>query len=241
MKGAVIMNRFGLTDKGFARAQNQDSFTTVEKDGALLIVVCDGIGGHKAGDVASRLACQKMAEHFKENYEDNPEVWFLQALADVNRMVYDKARESEDYRGMGTTMVAALMRQDDVTVLNVGDSRCYYLEKGRNLVQVTNDHSLVNELIREGMDPTKAMALGHHVITRAIGITPQITPDIFHLTERFRYLLVCTDGLYNYVNEDDIIRTLASRTTIDSKCQRLIDLANLVGGYDNITAVIAER
>ncbi|MBQ4253143.1 MAG: Stp1/IreP family PP2C-type Ser/Thr phosphatase [Erysipelotrichaceae bacterium] len=235
------MNKYGISDKGLARAQNQDSFIIREGKGALLAIVCDGIGGHRAGDVASRLACQGMVLHFDKYFANNPEEWFCQSLKAVNRFIYEKAIENSELKGMGTTMVAALIMDGETWIMNVGDSRCYEYTEKKGLVQLTEDHSLVNELIKnEGMDPQKAYEIGKHVITRAVGIWLGVEPDIFRIDNDYQWLLLCSDGLYNYVPLGDIADTLANGEEMADKAQRLVDFANVAGGYDNITAVMVE-
>ena len=237
------MNSFGQTDKGYARVMNQDYYLIAEKNNATLAVVCDGIGGHQAGDVASRLACETLQIYFDDHYENNPE-WFLkQALKRVNKVVYDKAQSDDAYKGMGTTMVCSIMTDKGLYVLNVGDSRAYVLTDKNQLVQLTEDHSLVNDLVKkEGMDEEKARELGQHVITKAIGIWPVTDGDIFEVTDSFKCLLLCSDGLHNYVPSFVINEILADeQLSGHEKCKKLVDKANEVGGFDNTTVVIVER
>jgi protein phosphatase len=235
------MEIYGQTDKGITRSQNQDSYAIVEQDDAAFLVVCDGIGGHQAGDVASRLACDFMVDFFRRQFDMNAVAWYNQAVRKVNTLVYEKANSDPAYLGMGTTLVSAIVLPDIVYLLNVGDSRAYYLTTADRLLQITEDHSLVNELVTEGMDEAKARAMGQHVITRAIGIWPQVEGDIFELTDPWKYLLLCSDGLYNYADDASLVSILTSDQPLPAKIRQMIDKANLSGGYDNITAVAVRR
>ena len=142
---------------------------------------------------------------------------------------------------MGTTVVAAIKNRDYAYVLNVGDSRCYILTEDNKFTQITEDHSLINELMKkDGISYEQAKAMGSHVITRAVGVWENMEGDIFPVRTRFRYMVLCSDGLSNYVSEEDIVEVLNSELSIAQKCQKLVDKANDAGGYDNITLVIIE-
>lgn len=230
----------GLTDTGKTRLQNQDCFAIAEENGIVLMVVADGIGGHKAGDIASKLACNLMVTYFKNNYDSNPERWFRQSLKKANKIIHDEAQSSENLRGMGTTIVAALIFDGEVWILNVGDSRAYFQTVADDLVQITEDHSLVNDLIiHEGMSPEQAKTLGKHIITRAVGIWPTVEGDVYQMTEQYKALLLCSDGLHNYVSGETVREILRQDCSVAEKCQKLIDAANEAGGFDNVTAVLA--
>ncbi|MBQ3385192.1 MAG: Stp1/IreP family PP2C-type Ser/Thr phosphatase [Erysipelotrichaceae bacterium] len=238
------MRYYGLTDRGLTRPQNQDSFRIVQQDDTVLAIVCDGIGGHQAGDIASRMACDTMVRCFRRQYDKNPEIWYTHSLEKVNKVVYELAKSEPKYKGMGTTMVAALVDNSGKTfLLNIGDSRAYLIDKNWNISQLTEDHSLVNELIkRDGMSEDKAMEIGRHVITKAIGIWPVIEGDIYELDEDFNYLMLCSDGLHNYVEGNRIVEVLQDKeTTGRQKCEKLVELANEAGGYDNITVILVEK
>ena len=238
------MKYFGMTDKGVSRAQNQDSFKIVQHNDSVLAVVCDGIGGHQAGDVASRLACDTLVKCFRRSYENNAERWYNRSLEKVNRVVFELANKEPRYKGMGPTMVSAVVGPDNkIYLLNVGDSRAYLLTKNDELEQITEDHSLFNQLVKkEGIAEDKAREMGQHVITRAIGIWPLVEGDIYEVDEDFKYLMLCSDGLHNYVEADKIIEVLNnSELTGRQKCETLVNMANEAGGYDNITVVLAEK
>lgn len=235
------MASYGISDKGRARASNQDYYLTAEKNGAELVVVCDGIGGHRGGDVASKLACEAMVSHFRRYYNDNPEAWLKQALKRVNKLVNDKASQFPELKGMGTTMVAAVKAGEMTHVINVGDSRAYKFTREKELVQITEDHSYVHELVKyEGIPLEVAKNYGQHVITRAVGIWPVVEGDLFSVENNYKYMMLCTDGLHNYVSEENFVTVLGSRLSGENKCLKLMELANAAGGYDNITAVLIE-
>ena len=238
------MRYYGITDRGLTRAQNQDSFRIVQQDDTVLAIVCDGIGGHQAGDIASRMACDTMVRCFRRQYDKNPEIWYTNSLDKVNKVVYELARSEPKYKGMGTTMVAALVDNSGKTfLLNIGDSRAYMIDKEGVIIQLTEDHSLVNELIkRDGLAEEKAMEIGRHVITKAIGIWPVIEGDIYELDEDFSYLMLCSDGLHNYVEPQQVVEVLQDKEmTGRQKCEKLVELANRAGGFDNITVILVEK
>ena len=235
------MSNYGLTDIGKRRPQNQDSFAIASDDDVTMAIVCDGIGGHQAGDVASKTTCNVFVSYFRSHYDSNPEQWFRQALKKANNEVYTLARSSASLKGMGTTVVAAIKNRDYAYVLNVGDSRCYILTEDNKFTQITEDHSLINELMKkEGISYEQAKAMGSHVITRAVGVWENVEGDIFPVRTKFRYMVLCSDGLHNYVSEENIVEVLNSELSIAQKCQKLVDMANEAGGYDNITMVIIE-
>ena len=142
---------------------------------------------------------------------------------------------------MGTTLVAAIKTAQATYILNVGDSRCYYMDKEGKLNQITEDHSLVNELVKtEGMEPEKAEAVGRHIITKAVGIWPAVEGDIFELNDEYRYLMLCSDGLHDYVDHESIVSILHVEKNTPKKLEELVEKANEVGGYDNTTVVLVE-
>ncbi len=239
------MNSFGATDKGLRRKENQDRFKIAEKEGSVFAVVCDGIGGNKAGDVAASLTCEVIQNYYKNNYDGQDIIsWLSHAVEIVNRAVFEKSQEEEKYSGMGTTLVSSLITDDKTYVINVGDSRCYILDKNDRLVQVTNDHTVLNELVQnKGIDYQIASKfVGKNVISRAIGIIEDIEADIYQLNgEDYKMILLCSDGLHGYVEEEVIRSVLLQESTLEEKCQKLVDLANDAGGYDNVTVVLSQR
>ena len=242
-----IINAFGKTDVGLMRTINQDSiFTSIEPIGKLpnLFIVADGMGGHKAGDLASRFTVENVVR-LVESYKDyrDPVTILAKAINEVNGMLIEKSKESEDYEGMGTTLVAATIDGDVLKVANVGDSRLYLIEK--DILQITRDHSLVEDMVRMGMID-KEEAKTHYkknVITKAIGVADDrtATPDIFEIEiSDGEKLLLCSDGLTNMVEDYEIKKIVTKNERIEDAVRALIDQANENGGKDNISAILIQ-
>lgn len=242
------MQIWSLTDPGCVRTQNQDAFEIQKlKNGAMLCVVCDGMGGAKAGNVASAMAAQEFAQEVKTHYRasmgmEAVDVLLDQAVKNANFAVYDKAQSSDEFAGMGTTLVAVLIRGKQVTIVNVGDSRAYSItEKG--VYQLTTDHSLVQMMIDKGeLTPDKANTYpGKNLITRAIGTEMVVESDIFHhRAEEDECLLLCTDGLSNLVDDQELLFEVVHGEQMESTCQRLLAIAKNRGAPDNVTCVLAQ-
>ncbi len=238
------MNIAGASDRGYLRANNQDSYLIQRTFDAVLAVVCDGIGGARAGDVASSVSCRMMEDLFlkKEKFSDidDGKLWLKSAITEVNQHIVSLSRNVEDYQGMGTTMVAALFTPFGVICANVGDSRIYGIND--RLILLSDDHTLVNELVKLG----KISAEDAHrhpnrnMLTNAIGIGIQIDIDVFTRDESFDYLLLCSDGLHGYVDMADALTEILSDKKVESKVKELILLANQAGGYDNTTVILCD-
>ncbi len=239
------MNNIGASDKGLLRKSNQDSYRIVSKDNDILSVVCDGIGGNKAGDVASALAADVLGTYFKNNYlPQDIYGWYNNAVQIANKAVLRKSLEVEEYKGMGTTLVSALITEKTTYIANVGDSRAYILTKDQSLRQITNDHTVLNELVqKKGIEyDVAAQFIGKNVISRAIGIVDDLQADIYDVdNDNYDILLLCSDGLHGYVDENIIKNILTEQSTLETKCHKLIDEANKSGGYDNVTVVLCQR
>jgi PPM family protein phosphatase len=227
------------TDIGLRRKRNED-FLGIEKTPVgLLLVVCDGMGGHVGGERASRLAVETFIALVRGGSGD-PDTLLRSALKEANQVVYEESRRTPDLKGMGTTLVAALVSGDRATVLNLGDSRAYHLRGGR-LVRISNDHSLVGELVAQGRI-TEQQARVHpqrNIITQALGLDPGVTPDIYHVDLRDGdALLLCSDGLYGMVEDREIERIVKSGGTPERSCDGLIGAALDGGGDDNISVAL---
>lgn len=240
------MQIWSLTDPGCVRAENQDAFEIHKlKHGAMLCVVCDGMGGAKAGNVASAMAAQEFAREVKENYRasmgmEAVDILLDQAVKCANFTVYDKSQQGEEFSGMGTTLVAVLLRGKAATVVNVGDSRVYRINAD-GIAQITVDHSLVQLMIRRGeITPEQARYFpGKNYITRAIGTEPSVKADIFHLDlKRGDELMLCSDGLTNLVHDQEILFEVVHGSEKAECCQRLLDIAKNRGAPDNVTSVL---
>ena len=240
------MQIWSLTDPGCVRAENQDAFEIHKlKHGAMLCVVCDGMGGAKAGNVASAMAAQEFAREVKENYRasmgmEAVDILLDQAVKCANFTVYDKSQQGEEFSGMGTTLVAVLLRGKAATVVNVGDSRVYRINAD-GIAQITVDHSLVQLMIRRGeITPEQARYFpGKNYITRAIGTEPSVKADIFHLDlKRGDELMLCSDGLTNLVHDQEILFEVVHGSEKAECCQRLLDIAKNRGAPDNVTCIM---
>lgn len=233
-----------LTDRGILRETNQDNCMAACPDGnSCFAVVCDGMGGAKAGDVASEIAVKIIADRiaaaWRKDMSNESVIRLLEsAIAAANVTIFDKAAEDPAFAGMGTTVVAAVVIGDRLVVAHAGDSRAYAFTD--RLTQLTKDHSLVQDLVDAGLI-TEAQAAVHpnkNYITRALGVAEKVEIDFseFTFAENERILL-CSDGLTNFVTEDKIAEILAS-DDCGGMAQRLVAAANENGGGDNITAVV---
>ncbi len=238
------MRAYAATDVGRIREVNQDYiFCSMEPVGKLpnLFLVADGMGGHKAGDLASRYTVETLIKSIENSGSDNPITIINDAIVEANRKLLEKAAESEQYSGMGTTLVVCTIIGESMYVANVGDSRLY-LYDGR-LSQITRDHSLVAEMValgKLGRDEARRHEK-KNVITRAIGGSKEVMADFFEaeLTAGNR-IIMCSDGLSNMVEDEEIEQVLASDMTIEDKTKQLLGRANENGGKDNIAVVIIE-
>ncbi len=233
------------TDTGRMRAQNQDAaFASDAPVGCLpsLFVVADGMGGHQAGDYASRRAVETIRQVLEEHASGEPVQAMSEAITTANGTIYQEAKSDRSKAGMGTTMVAAVIGGDQLSVANVGDSRLYLFRDGL-LRQITQDHSVVEEMVRKG-EMAKDRARNHpkrSMITRAVGAEPKVRIDFFDETvEKGDLVLMCTDGLTGMVEDDEIARVLSGEGSVEAKVRELIDKANENGGADNITVIIID-
>lgn len=238
------MKIFSLTDVGRKREMNQDYvYATDQPVGNIpnLFVVADGMGGHKAGDFASRYAVEVLEEHIRNNHGMGPEVIITEGVREANHKIIEAANKEVSLEGMGTTMVAATVIEHTLYFANVGDSRLYLIRDG--IKQLSKDHSLVEEMVRlGGINPEEAK---HHpdknIITRAIGVKPNVEVDFFeYRLQKGDKILMCTDGLTNMVEDEEIFRIVKSGRDVVETAKELVDKANENGGKDNIGIVIIE-
>ncbi len=240
------MQFWALTDPGCVRPQNQDAYHIEQLDrNTVLGVVCDGMGGAKSGNVASTLATDVFVQEVKRSWNTSMD-WeeadrMLKSAAKLaNFTVYDQSRQFEEFTGMGTTMVAALIRGREVSVVNVGDSRAYAVDRN-GIKQLTVDHSLVQMMVQRGeLTPEMARTYpGKNYITRAIGTEPVVECDLFHhKVDRGDCLLLCSDGLSNMMDDQEILFEVVHGFNKQLCCQRLTDIAKNRGGPDNITSLL---
>ena len=238
------MNSYGKTDIGLKRSPNQDTFKTLElPNGAILAVVCDGMGGAKAGNVASEKAVDAIVKYITNSYragldKDSAESLLNKAITSANISVYDIALKNPELQGMGTTVVAAIVTKDFTVIAHLGDSRAYLI--GEEITQLTRDHSVVQSLVESGkLTPEEArLHPRKNVITKALGIEENVFPENSNCDfKEGNTLLLCSDGLTNYV-ETSVIKQIISDMPPNEAVECLIDTANKNGGGDNITALI---
>lgn len=240
----TMLKTFSITDIGRRRQLNQDYvFTSLRPIGSLpnLFIVADGMGGHNAGDFASRYAVETIINDIRNNYESNPIRVIRHAIEKANRYIREQAETKEAYYGMGTTVVVATIVGAYLYVANVGDSRLYLMEE--KLTQVTRDHSLVEEMVRIG-EIDRQEARKHpdkNIITRAIGAADEIKIDFFDMKLKpGNMVLMCSDGLSNMLDDEEILEIMKSRQDIADRAEALVEAANDNGGRDNIAVVIIE-
>ncbi len=237
-----MLNSYAMTDVGQTRLVNQDYvFSCLEPIGNLpnLFIVADGMGGHQAGDFASSYSVKKFLESVGLSLQKNPHKIFEDAIRYANRELIEKSKENPELKGMGTTMVALTIIGDRAYVANVGDSRLYCMEEV--LTQITIDHSLVQEMVRIG-ELSQESARFHpdkNIITRAVGAGKDIRPDFFEfIITRNSILLMCSDGLSNMVEDEQLANLLKSGKTPEKIGKKLIETANKNGGKDNIAVIV---
>ena len=236
------MKTFSITDTGITRDMNQDYYFSSDTPvGNLpnLYIVADGMGGHKAGDYASRYTIERFVASVMRSGLQEPVAILKGAIRKANELLVDESKEDESKRGMGTTVVIATIMENKMIVAIVGDSRLYVV--GSSMRQVTRDHSLVNEMVRLG-EINAAEARIHpdkNIITRAIGASATVEADFFEVDlELDSQIMMCTDGLTNMVRDEEIFRIMNGEETLEEKAEILVRTANANGGRDNITVMI---
>lgn len=242
---AVCMNAWGVSNAGLVRKENQDSFCIQQiTPECLLLTICDGMGGARAGGVASEIAAEEICAAVTELTKrvDNPAQILVDAVSRANEVVYDRACSDPECEGMGTTMVICLVYDRNCLIANVGDSRAYRISPD-GIRLVTQDHSLVEDLVRRG-EITEEQARNHphkNLITRALGATEAVTADFFvePCTEG-DYLLLCSDGLTKVLTDQEIYNEVISGGEPDECCQRLLDTVLSRGAPDNVSVVLLQ-
>ncbi len=240
------MEAWGLTDPGLVRKQNQDCYAVLRLgEGCLLAVVCDGMGGAKSGNVASKLAVDVFTGEVARSFQlgaskDAARTVLLQAAELANKALFEQAQLAEDFHGMGTTLVALLLSDGYGVAINVGDSRLYHMDDD-GIRRISTDHSLVELMVRRG-ELTPEEAKSHpskNIITRAIGTEPTVRCDtyVFQTKPRDNFLL-CSDGLSNLMDDQEILFEVLHGAKKQDCCQRLLDIAKERGASDNVTAVL---
>lgn len=242
------MQYWSLTDPGCVRAQNQDACQIEHLDrSTLLCVVCDGMGGAKSGNIASTLAMDVFVQEVRQTWtggmdSEKIDQMLRSAVKLANFTVFDQSQQFEEFTGMGTTLVAALIRGREVTVVNVGDSRAYGVDLS-GIRRLTTDHSLVQMMVQRGeLTLERARTYpGKNLITRAIGTEPVVECDLFHYKlERGDCLLLCSDGLSNMMDDQEILFEVVHGMNKQYCCQRLLTIAKNRGAPDNVTSILVQ-
>lgn len=238
------MKCVGDTHIGLIRQVNQDAFLILEKDNETLLLVCDGIGGGKAGDVAASLAVQTFEKEFakKENiFNDEKQfIWIKDTIRLANDTIFNDACTSHHKKGMGTTLVGTLITKESTIIFHLGDSRLYaYYDE---FVCLTQDHNYAYDLLREGEIDEDAIKKHpkRNQLTNALGIWSNYSVDINKIRNDYQYLLLCSDGLHGYVEEVKIVNQLLASIPIERKVSNLIEIANISGGFDNTTVILVD-
>lgn len=242
------MQSWGITDPGCVRTQNQDTYEIVQLDkAATLCVICDGMGGAKSGNVASSLACDVFTQEIRGTFvptmtQVQIDAMLINAVKMANFTVFEQAGQFEEFSGMGTTLVAAIVQNKQATVINVGDSRAYRVNS-QGIRPITVDHSLVQLMVQRG-ELTREQARqypGRNLITRAVGTEAAVQSDVFHVDlDRGDCLLLCSDGLSNVIDDQEILFEVVHGIGKQNCCQRLLDIAKNRGAPDNVTCILAQ-
>lgn len=235
------MESFYITDSGKVRDHNEDSVIIVENQNKeVLLAVADGMGGHLCGEVASSIAVTHVAKRFKElssigNKEDAIN-WIQEIASEINVLIYKHTAEHPESTGMGTTFVVSILTDSFLLFGNIGDSSGFVVKKGK-IKKITTDHTLVNLLLQSG-ELTEEEAQNHprkNVLMKALGASPKVELDIFDVERDVDSILLCSDGLTNLLDQEQILKVLMENLDIESKLQKLIYKCNNRGGNDNIS------
>ena len=242
------MTGYGITDRGKIRGENQDTYRLLilQDENLAVLVVCDGMGGASAGALASEIACNEFFTYV-ENALVEGETDFgaimLKGVESANSAVYSQSLFSPETRGMGTTLVAAIVRGDECVIANVGDSRAYLIGNG-SIMRVTRDHSLVEDMVALG-ELTRDQARTHpkkNLITRALGIDSSVKCDIFEASlGDGDMILLCSDGLSNMIRDEEILKAVKSSKPPEDLCKKLLKTTLRRGAPDNVTIVAVKR
>ncbi len=241
------MKAYYITDTGKVRTHNEDSVIIVNNlSGEYLMIVADGMGGHKAGEVASSIVVNGLAEKFKkiESVGEKQDAvnWIRKNVSELNDAIFKYTDEFSESKGMGTTLVLSIVTDDYILFGNVGDSSGFVMKKG-TLYKVTKDHTLVNLLVETG-ELTKEEAENHprkNVLMRALGANNPVDIDIFDVDMESNAILLCSDGLTNMLTKEQIERVLKSDISLEERIVKLIRKSNLRGGTDNVSIAYLEK
>lgn len=230
------------TDVGNVRKVNEDYLGFAENEKYRLYIVADGMGGHNAGEVASKYAVTEILEKVKNiNFDNDISTELIKCVKSANEKIYNESKTNEEFSGMGTTVTLALVFKDKLYVAHVGDSSCFVLV-GDDIKKVTKDHSFVQELIDIG-SISEEEAKNHpnkNIITRSLGFTEKLEVDVYELLIKgIRKIILCTDGLTNYINMSELKEVIGQDENAEA-CERLVGIAKNRGGSDNISIIVSE-
>ncbi|MBQ8193117.1 MAG: Stp1/IreP family PP2C-type Ser/Thr phosphatase [Bacilli bacterium] len=241
------MQTFYMTDAGKVRTHNEDNVIIINnKNNEFILAVADGMGGHKAGEIASNIAIEHIAESFEGleslgKKEDAIE-WIREVVKEINNKIFSYTKDHPESKGMGTTLVVAVKTEDYILYGNIGDSSGYVI-KNEKIHKVTKDHTLVNLLVSTG-ELTPEQAKFHprkNLLTRALGANDPIEIDIFDVDNTVQGLFLCSDGLTNMVTDEQIEKVLNSNLGVEEQVEKLIKKSNMRGGTDNISIAYLKK
>lgn len=243
----MIKGRFGSrTDIGLVRASNEDkALSLIDAEGNVLLCVCDGMGGYMKGDFASKIAIDVISSAFMSKrrwfFSFQVSKWINRIVNSINYSVYNEATDTENFKGMGTTLVMAIFFKDNIYIVNVGDSRCYMLEKD-NIVQLTRDQTYVEYLASHNKisEDEKHISRDRHALMNFVGKSKHIDYEYKIVKNLRKTVLLCSDGLYNNASDKQIYSALNSEERLEQKISTLIGIAKANGGTDNIAVSLWE-
>lgn len=233
-----------LSDVGKVRKLNEDSVSFYISNDFSIYVIADGMGGHNAGEVASKIAVDTIISYMKsvDASVDDMEGSLLNAIDISNKKIFQLSQKNEELSGMGTTITACLVKEGNMITANVGDSGCYII-KENGITKITKDHSLVQQLLDEGSITEEEAAIhpNRNIITRALGTNESVKADIFRIDlNGVNKVLMCTDGLSNEVSLNEMYDIIMRNNNNEDACKQLVDLSKLKGGRDNISVIVFE-
>lgn len=232
------MKAFGITDIGLQRQKNEDAYL-IDQDRNLFLV-CDGMGGHKGGDVASRMAIDTVSRHFIYNNWSEVTGALQKAIEIANQVIWDTGRHNEGVREMGTTITAAVVSTEEIVVGHVGDSSLFIVRDNK-IIKITKDHTLAEQMFKDGLLKAEEMRYNafNHVLTRALGVESKVKIDLYHdKVQTGDWILLCSDGLTNLLENHEILAILSIQHEPQQAARDLISMALSRGGHDNITIVL---
>lgn len=230
-----------VSDVGLKRSLNEDFAFYLEKEDFKVYVVADGMGGHNAGEVASKMAVMEIVDYIEKKFsDDTKENLIIKSIENANEKIFNFSKTAENLYGMGTTVTACLLTKSFIHIANVGDSSCLAVKNG-NIKKITKDHSLVQELVDSGSISEKE-AVNHpkkNIITRALGTSSKVSVDVFPLNNNeYDMYILCSDGLTNELTSEEILEVIKSESNYINIANKLVDLAKEKGGRDNITVLL---